>query len=54
MPFARQDAVEAAWRVVDPVLSDVGPLHPYRRGTWGPPEADALLPAGETWHDPAG
>jgi glucose-6-phosphate 1-dehydrogenase len=52
--FARQDAVEAAWRVVDPVLGDVVPVHEYGRGTWGPKEADALLPDGGTWYDPAG
>jgi glucose-6-phosphate 1-dehydrogenase len=52
--FARQDTVEAAWRVVDPILDDAVPVHPYPRGTWGPPEADALLPANHTWHDPAG
>ena len=34
--FARQDTVEAAWRVVDPVLGDVTPVHPYARGSWGP------------------
>jgi glucose-6-phosphate 1-dehydrogenase len=51
--FARQDTVEAAWRVVDPVLGDVVPAHRYQRGTWGPKEADALLPNGEDWHDPA-
>jgi glucose-6-phosphate 1-dehydrogenase len=50
--FARQDTVEAAWQVVEPVLGDVVPALPYDRGTWGPKEADALLPAGETWHDP--
>ncbi|MGH3274516.1 MAG: hypothetical protein ACRDNZ_09400 [Streptosporangiaceae bacterium] len=50
--FARQDVVEAAWAVVDPVLGDVLPAIPYARGTWGPREADGLLPAGETWHDP--
>ena len=44
--FARQDTVEAAWQVVDPVLGDVVPVHPYPRGSWGPPEADALLPDG--------
>src|SRR5579859_8079047 len=49
--FARQDTVEAAWRIVDPVLGDVVPVHPYARGTWGPKEADALLPDGESWHD---
>ena len=52
--FASQDTVEAAWRVVDPVLGDVVPVHPYARGSWGPPQAAGLLPAGETWHDPAG
>ena len=39
--FARQDTVEAAWRVVDPVLGDAVPVHPYPRGSWGPKEADA-------------
>ena len=52
--FARQDTVEAAWRVVEPVLGDVTPVHPYAKGTWGPAEADRLLPRGSTWHDPAG
>jgi glucose-6-phosphate 1-dehydrogenase len=50
--FARQDTVEAAWDVVDPVLGDVVPVHPYPRGSWGPKEADALLPDDETWDDP--
>jgi glucose-6-phosphate 1-dehydrogenase len=52
--FARQDTVEAAWRIVDPVLGDVVPVHPYAKGTWGPREADRLLPHRDTWHDPAG
>ena len=52
--FARQDTVEAAWEVVNPVLGDVTPVHPYARGSWGPEEADRLLPDRETWHDPAG
>ncbi|HLU55974.1 MAG TPA: glucose-6-phosphate dehydrogenase [Pseudonocardia sp.] len=51
--FAREDTVEAAWRVVDPVLGDVVPVHTYPRGSWGPKEADALLPEGDHWHDPA-
>jgi glucose-6-phosphate 1-dehydrogenase len=51
--FARQETVEAAWRVVQPVLEDAVPVRPYARGSWGPAEADALLPAGETWHSPA-
>ena len=50
--FARQDTVEAAWRVVDPVLGDVTPVHPYAKGSWGPIEADRLLPHRDTWHDP--
>jgi glucose-6-phosphate 1-dehydrogenase len=52
--FARQDTVEAAWRVVQPVLGDVVPVQPYARSSWGPAQADALVPAGESWHDPAG
>jgi len=52
--FARQDTVEAAWQVVDPVLGDVTPVHPYARGSWGPKEADRLLPERDNWHDPAG
>jgi glucose-6-phosphate 1-dehydrogenase len=46
MLFARQDEVEAQWRVVDPVLGDVAPLHMYEPGTRGPPEADQLAPCG--------
>jgi glucose-6-phosphate 1-dehydrogenase len=50
--FASEDMVEAAWRVVDPILGDVVPLHSYPRGSWGPKEADSLLPEGVLWHDP--
>jgi glucose-6-phosphate 1-dehydrogenase len=52
--FASQDTVEAAWRVVEPVLGDVVPVHPYARGSWGPEQAGSLLPAGEAWHNPRG
>jgi glucose-6-phosphate 1-dehydrogenase len=52
--FARQDTVEAAWEIVDPVLGDAVPVHPYARGSWGPKEAGRLLPGRDTWHDPAG
>jgi glucose-6-phosphate 1-dehydrogenase len=41
--FARQDVVEAAWAIVDPVLRDPGPLDEYEPGSWGPPGADALV-----------
>jgi glucose-6-phosphate 1-dehydrogenase len=50
--FAREDGVEAAWAVVDPILNDHGPAHLYEPKTWGPAEADALLPQGEYWHGP--
>jgi glucose-6-phosphate 1-dehydrogenase len=52
--FARQDTVEAAWRVVQPVLGDAVPVVPYARGSWGPAQADALVPEGEAWHNPSG
>ena len=52
--FSGQDQVEASWEVVDAVLGDVTPVHPYARGTWGPPEADRLLRDRDTWYDPAG
>ena len=51
MLFARQDAVEASWNVVEPVLSHRDPAYPYEAGTWGPQEADLLL-AGGRWHNP--
>jgi glucose-6-phosphate 1-dehydrogenase len=52
--FARQDTVEAMWAIVDPVLGDVTPAHPYAQGSWGPKEADRLLTGRVAWHDPAG
>jgi glucose-6-phosphate 1-dehydrogenase len=51
MLFARQDAVEAAWHVVERVLTHHDPACVYESGTWGPPEADLLL-AGGRWHNP--
>jgi glucose-6-phosphate 1-dehydrogenase len=50
--FARQDAVEAAWRIVDPILTMTTPLHLYEPGTWGPPEADAMIAPFGGWHSP--
>jgi glucose-6-phosphate 1-dehydrogenase len=53
--FARQDTVETAWKVVEPVLPPgTVAVHRYARGSWGPKEADSVLPDGETWHDPVG
>jgi glucose-6-phosphate 1-dehydrogenase len=51
--FSRQDAVEAAWRIVDGVLDVEAPPIAYQPGTWGPPEAARLLVHGDRWHEPA-
>jgi glucose-6-phosphate 1-dehydrogenase len=50
--FTREDAVEAAWIAIDPVLKNRRKAVPYRCGTWGPTDADALLGAGGSWHNP--
>lgn len=50
--FGRQDAVTEAWRIVDPVLTKDEPVLPYRRGSWGPSEADSLLGADWQWLTP--
>jgi glucose-6-phosphate 1-dehydrogenase len=49
--FAREDVVERTWRIVQPALDDPGPVFAYDRGSWGPPEADALVPGG--WYPPS-
>jgi glucose-6-phosphate 1-dehydrogenase len=51
--FAREDTVEAAWRIVDPILNNVTPVLEYEPGTWGPKEADDLTPYKSGWHEPA-
>jgi glucose-6-phosphate 1-dehydrogenase len=51
--FARQDAVEAAWAIVQPILGNVTPVHEYRPGTWGPAEADKLTADVGGWHNPS-
>jgi len=50
--FTREDAVEAAWEVVDPVLKAHHRIRPYRRGSWGPKEADALIAPDGSWLNP--
>ena len=50
--FIRQDAVEAAWSVVEPVLGDHPPTERYARQSWGPSGADALIAADGLWHAP--
>ena len=51
--FARQDVVEAAWAVVDPIIQGPGPLYTYEPGTWGPAEANALVQDVGGWNTPA-
>jgi glucose-6-phosphate 1-dehydrogenase len=48
--FAREDVVEAAWAIVDPVLRAPVPVHAYEAGTWGPAEADALVAPVGGWN----
>ena len=50
--FTSQDAVEAAWAVVDPVLVDHPPALPYVPGSWGPDAAEALMARDGGWHNP--
>src|SRR5262249_30795762 len=49
--FAREDYVEEAWRIVDPVLKSVTPVHQYEPNTWGPSEADNHLSAAAGWQN---
>jgi glucose-6-phosphate 1-dehydrogenase len=50
--FAREDYVEEAWRIVDPILRADTTVHPYEPGSWGPEEAAAIAPVGG-WREPA-
>ena len=50
--FTRGDSVEAAWAVVDPVLTNHPPAIPYAPGSWGPGAADALIAPHGCWHNP--
>jgi len=50
--FAREDYVEEAWRIVDPVLKAGTPVHEYEPGTWGPKEVDARVTPSGGWQDP--
>jgi glucose-6-phosphate 1-dehydrogenase len=50
--FARQDIVEAAWAIVDPVIHGPSPMYDYDPGTWGPAEADTLVEAVGGWNTP--
>jgi glucose-6-phosphate 1-dehydrogenase len=50
--FTQDDSVEAAWRVVDPVLTDPKPVVEYERGTWGPQAAAGVVEGTDEWHNP--
>jgi glucose-6-phosphate 1-dehydrogenase len=50
--FTQDDSVEAAWRVVDPMLKDGLPVAQYEPGSWGPAASAGIMIDGETWHDP--
>ena len=50
--FTSDEGVEAAWRVVDPVVRSPTPVAGYEPGTWGPTAARAIIASGEGWHDP--
>jgi glucose-6-phosphate 1-dehydrogenase len=52
--FVRQNAVEAAWSIVEPILGNVCPIHTYQPETWGPHEAEELATNLGGWHNPAG
>jgi glucose-6-phosphate 1-dehydrogenase len=50
--FTRDDSVEAAWQVVEPVLGNTEPVSEYVPGTWGPTAAARIVSGDEGWHDP--
>jgi glucose-6-phosphate 1-dehydrogenase len=50
--FARQDMVEQTWRVCQPLLDDPPPVHPYAKGSWGPPQSGQLVREFGGWHGP--
>ena len=50
--FAREDYVEEAWRIVDPVLKAATPVHEYEPGTWGPAQAEQKLAPAGGWNNP--
>ena len=52
--FVRQDAVEAAWVIVDPILNNTVNVHQYEPGTWGPDEAQRLAMDIGGWNNPEG
>jgi glucose-6-phosphate 1-dehydrogenase len=52
MRFTRQDAVEEAWRVFQPLLDSPPPVQRYTPGSWGPQEAEKLVQGHGAWREP--
>ncbi len=52
--FAREDAIEAQWRIVEPILDAAGAVYEYAPNTWGPPEAASLMDDPIGWLNPVG
>jgi glucose-6-phosphate 1-dehydrogenase len=50
--FTRQDGVEEAWRIMQPLLDAAPPVHPYAQGSWGPDAAEGLVAGYGRWHEP--
>jgi glucose-6-phosphate 1-dehydrogenase len=50
--FAREDSVEAAWAIVDPIVKNGSPVYRYEPGSWGPREADRMIAAFGGWYNP--
>jgi len=50
--FVREDGVEAAWGVVDPILGNVTPVYEYEANTWGPVETKQIISGDDRWHNP--
>jgi glucose-6-phosphate 1-dehydrogenase len=50
--FAREDAVEETWRIVQPLLDSPPPVNLYEPGSWGPAEANRIVAGYSGWHDP--
>jgi glucose-6-phosphate 1-dehydrogenase len=50
--FTRQDGIEEAWRIMQPLLESPPPVHPYAPGSWGPQAADKLIAGHGRWHEP--
>lgn len=50
--FSREDSVENAWRIVDPILDDATPIYQYAKNSWGPAEVHKKIEPPHGWHNP--